>query len=329
VPPGPVVPPRPAADDRSPLNAAHRLRELEQRARRRFGQNFLVSADAVDRIVRAAHLRPADRVLEIGPGLGVLTERLVATGAAVRCLEIDRDLAAALRGQWPALDLVEADALHADFATICPGSGWKVVANLPYNVATPLLLRLLALPITFSAMVLMFQREVANRILAGPGDSARGSLSVQVQVRARVGHVLTLPPGAFHPAPKVHSVVLGFELLAAPDFGGVSPAAFDRAVRVGFRHRRKMLLNSLSSALPKERALAACASASVDPKARAETLDLDAWRRLARALVDVGLGAPIAGADAGAEDDVGSEDETIEDEGAEDAGSEDEPADPA
>ncbi len=284
------------------IHAATRLRELEQRARRRFGQNFLVSADAVDRIVAAAAIRPTDRVLEIGPGLGVLTERIRATGAELRCVEIDRDLAAALLDQWPDLQMVEADALKADFPAICPGGGWKVVANLPYNVATPLLLRMLALSSTFSSMILMFQREVGERLLAGPSDSARGSLSVQAQVRARIRHVLTLPPGAFHPAPKVHSVVLSFELLAEPDFGGVGAVAFDRAVRLGFRHRRKTLLNSLSSAIPRDAALAACTQAGVDPRARGETLDLAAWRRLAPALVSVGLGsAAVPGADLASE----------------------------
>lgn len=266
------------------IHPAARLRALEQRARRRFGQNFLVSVDSVDRIVRAAEVRPGDRVLEIGPGLGILTERLREAGAEVRCVEIDRDLAAALQELWPDLALVNADAMKVDFGTICEEPGWKVVANLPYNVATPLLLRLLARPDRFRTMTLMFQREVGDRILAEAGDSARGSLSVQVQARARVRPVLHLPPGAFHPPPKVHSVVLGFELLPEPDFGGVDGAAFDRVVRLGFQHRRKTLLNSLSSGLDRARAQAACDAAAVDAGRRAETLTLDEWRRLAVAV---------------------------------------------
>ncbi len=266
------------------IHPAARLRALEQRARRRFGQNFLVSPESVDRIALAASLRPDDRVLEIGPGLGILTERLRASGAEVRCIEIDRDLAAALRDVIPDLTLVEGDAMKVDLAEVCPGSGWKVVANLPYNVATPLLLRLLARPQTFTSMVLMFQREVGDRIMAEAGDSARGSLSVQVQARARVRPVLHLPPGAFHPPPKVHSIVLGFELYPEPDFGGVDGASFDRVVRLGFQHRRKTLLNSLSSGLDRARVLAACAAAGVDPGRRAETLTLAEWRKLAAAV---------------------------------------------
>ncbi len=269
------------------IHPATRLRELEQRARRRFGQNFLVSPEAVDRIVYAAGLTPTDRALEIGPGLGVLTERIRATGADTRCIEIDRDLAAALRESMPDLVLVEGDAMRVDLDEVCPGPGWKVIANLPYNVATPLLLRLLGHPEHFTTMVLMFQREVGERIQAGPSHSSRGSLSVQVQVRARVRPVLTLPPGAFHPAPKVHSVVLGFELIPEPDFGGVSPAFFDRIVRLGFSHRRKTLLNSLGSGLMRVSAQAACDAAGIDSRRRAETLDLPEWRRLAAAVQDV------------------------------------------
>lgn len=267
--------------ERIALHPAARLRELETRARRRFGQNFLVSPEMVDRIALAAGVGPNDRVLEIGPGLGILTDRLKASGAEVRCIEIDRDLAAALRDTWDDLHLVEADAMKVDFREVCPGSGWKVVANLPYNVATPLLLKLLACPDTFASMVLMFQREVGDRILAGADESPRGSLSVQVQARAKVRPVLHLPPGAFHPPPKVHSVVLGFELFPEPDFGGVDAKTFDRVVRLGFQHRRKTLLNSLSSGMDKDRALAACEAAGVDPRRRAETLTTAEWRKLA------------------------------------------------
>jgi 16S rRNA (adenine1518-N6/adenine1519-N6)-dimethyltransferase len=291
------------------IHPATRLRELETRARRRFGQNFLVSDEAVDRIVYAAGLTPTDHALEIGPGLGVLTERMRATGADVRCVEIDRDLAAAIRELWPDLTLFEADAMHVDLDTVCPGSGWKVIANLPYNVATPLLLRLLNRPDLFSTMVLMFQREVGERIQAGPSHSSRGSLSVQVQARARVRPVLTLPPGAFYPAPKVHSVVLGFELLAKPDFGGVTPQVFDRVVRLGFQHRRKTLLNSLGSGMMRADVQAACDTAGVDSKRRAETLDLPEWRRLAAA-IDAARAVPLAEpqiADEGADENVDSE----------------------
>lgn len=268
------------------MHPATRLRELEMRARRRFGQNFLVDGDAVDRIVRAAKVAPGDRVLEIGPGLGVLSRALLGAGAALTAVELDRDLAAALREDLPEVRLVQGDALRVAWDEAAPGEGWKVVANLPYNVASPLLMRLLGEPRRFFSMVLMFQREVGDRLEATPDDDAYGALSVQVQARARVSRVLELPPGAFHPAPKVWSVVLRFEPYPEPDFGGVPAGAFDRAVRAGFSLRRKTLANALSTAWPREVAVAALTAADVDPRRRAETVDLAGWRRLAAALAE-------------------------------------------
>ncbi|MFZ5476422.1 MAG: 16S rRNA (adenine(1518)-N(6)/adenine(1519)-N(6))-dimethyltransferase RsmA [Myxococcota bacterium] len=255
------------------MHPAARLRELEQRARRRFGQNFLVNPGVCERIVAAATLRPGEHVLEIGPGLGVLTSALLDVGARVTCVELDRDLAAALRESHPSVTLIEGDALKVDL----PAAD-AVVANLPYNVATPLLMKLLAA--RYPRMVLMFQREVADRLEAGVDDDAYGALSVQVAARARVERVLTLPPGAFHPPPKVHSAVLRFDPFPSPDL----PEGFDRTVRLGFSLRRKKLINALASDLDKERALAALAAAGIDPGVRAETVDLAGWRRLAEAL---------------------------------------------
>jgi 16S rRNA (adenine1518-N6/adenine1519-N6)-dimethyltransferase len=258
-----------------------RLKLLEQRARRRFGQNFLTEPDYCARIARAAGLQPGDRVLEVGPGLGILTDALLDAGAQVTCVELDRDLAAALRDSHPEVRLVEGDALRVDLADTCPGEGWKVAANLPYNVATPLLMRLLNEGPRFTRMALMFQREVADRICAEVDDDAWGALSVQVQVRAHVHRALVLPPGAFHPPPKVHSAVVAFTRVEQPDFGGVSARLFDRVVRLGFSLRRKKLVNALASGVPKERALEALAAAGIDPGVRAEVLTIPQWRALA------------------------------------------------
>lgn len=277
-----------------PIHPAARLRELETRARRRFGQNFLVHPDSVDRIVRAAGVRPGDKVLEIGPGLGILTRALLGAGADLVAVELDRDLAGALEDSLagtPTFRLVQGDALRVDFAEVTPGEGWIVAANLPYNVATPILMRLLGEGTRFRRLVLMFQREVGDRLEATPADDAFGALSVQVQARARVERVLELPPGAFHPAPKVWSVVLAIEPRPAPDFGaqadGTPNAArdFDRVVRAGFQHRRKTLHNSLGAVYDKDRAHAALLAAGISPTARAETVDLAGWRRLTTAIV--------------------------------------------
>lgn len=257
------------------LHPAMRLRELETRARRRFGQNFLVSDDLADTIVLRAGVRPGDRVLEIGPGLGVLTAALARAGATIVAIELDRDLAAALPEIVPAVELIQGDALRVPLPSVN-----RVVANLPYNVATPLCLRLLGLRVP---MALMFQREVADRIEADSGSRIYGSLSVQIQARARVERLVSLPPGAFHPAPKVHSAVVGFRPIEAPDFGGTTPEAFDRLVRLGFSARRKTLTNAFGSQLGREAAISLCTAAGVDPGARAEQVNLAGWRRLAAA----------------------------------------------
>ena len=272
-----------------PVHPAVRLRTLELQARKRFGQNFLVRPDAIELIVRAAGLGPGGRALEIGPGLGSLTRALLDTGCPVRAVELDRDLAAVLREDLPALDLVEGDALRLPLDEMAPGGGWTAVANLPYNVGTLILLRLLGEPARFGRLVLMFQREVGDRLEAKVGEEAFGALSVQVQARARVSHVLDLPPEAFHPRPKIWSVVLRFDPFPEPDFGrgsrgALSGADFDRAVRAGFSQRRKTLQNALSSLYPKAVVQGALASAGIDPSRRAETLQLEEWRRLAPAL---------------------------------------------
>lgn len=265
------------------MHPAERLRFLETRAKRRFGQNFLIDGGVVARIVRVAGVRPGDRVLEIGPGLGILTDALLGAGAAVTAVELDRDLAQGIRDALPQVNLIEGDALKVDLDVVTPGEGWRVCANLPYNVATPILMRLIARP--YLGMALMFQREVAQRLYAKPGDDAFGALSVQVQVRANVEPAIELQPGSFHPAPKVHSTVVKV-VPVIPDFGGVSAAHFDVVVRAGFAQRRKFVANSLMSRFERDRVEAALSTAGIAPTLRAERIPLEGWRALAHALHD-------------------------------------------
>jgi 16S rRNA (adenine1518-N6/adenine1519-N6)-dimethyltransferase len=260
------------------------LRSLEQRARKRFGQHFLARPSIVARIVRGARVAEGDEVLEIGPGLGILTRALLKTGARVTAVELDRDLAAFLRDREPELRLIEGDAMVVDLDDVIDRPPAKVVANLPYNVGTQLVLRLIEVPDKVDTITVMLQREVVQRMLAEPGSRTYGALTVQIAARGQARWLLGVPPGAFHPPPKVESAVVHIDLYEAPRTGSVSTATFDRVVRAAFSQRRKTVLNSLSTAYPKEQARAAIGLVGIDPRARAETLDHATFVALAEAL---------------------------------------------
>lgn len=257
------------------------LRRHGKPANKRFGQNFLVDATILDRIVDAAGVRAGDRVLEIGPGPGGLTTRLLHRGARVQAIEADPTLVAHLRTAFDpaaALEVVEGDALHV------PLPDWigqaAVVANLPYNVATPILMRLVDAATPPPRMALMFQREVADRVAAADGGPAFGPLAVAVGVRFHATIAFALRPGAFRPPPKVHSAVVALQRRPTPLVRPEREAAVRHLARTAFQQRRKMLRSSLASlGCPDlERHLEA---AEVDPRTRPETLDLPTFLRLA------------------------------------------------
>lgn len=261
------------------------LAELEQRAKKRFGQHFLARPSVCERMVRSARVVPGDRVLEVGPGLGILTEALVAAGAEVTAIEIDPTLATRLAERLPQVRVVQADATRADWSELLPGGGWKVVANLPYNVGTGLVMDLLRSG-RVASITAMLQAEVVGRMVAGAGDELYGALSVEVALRAGGAVVASVPPEAFVPPPKVHSLVVHLVVHPVAESGGLDPADVDRVVRAAFAQRRKTVRNSLAATFGAARTAGALAAAGVDPGARAEVLDRAAFVALARALAE-------------------------------------------
>ncbi len=271
-------------DAPNPSDPRALLATLEQRARKRFGQHFLVRTDLVEAMVRGAHVAAGDRVVEIGPGLGILTQELRRVRADLTAVELDRDLAAYLRERWPDLNLVEGDAAKVDWDVVCPGGGWKVVANLPYNVGTTILMQLADHPVRFRSITVMLQLEVIQRVLATPGTKSYGALTVQIQARGTPRFLLSVPPSSFHPPPKVQSAVVRLDLHPEPQAGPAGLAALDRTVRAAFSQRRKMLHNSLMAGFTRDRVDAALALTGIDGARRAETLTLTEYQGLAAAL---------------------------------------------
>lgn len=258
------------------------------RPRKRFGQHFLTSPGIVAKIVAAIDPRADDLVVEIGPGLGALTEPLRARLSHLHVIEIDRDLAARLRSRYPPtlLTVHEADALAFDFAALTEKERMKIVGNLPYNVSTPLLFHLAEYADRIERMVFMLQKEVVERMAAMPGSAAYGRLSVMLQYRFTIERLFTVPPGAFQPPPKVRSAVVRLTPRMLPANGGEDAAhdvdLFARLVAAAFAKRRKMLRNALAE-FGGESWFAAC---DIAPTARAEELSVADYVRLANALGD-------------------------------------------
>jgi len=252
--------------------------------RKRFGQHFLEPV-WVDKLLKAINPAPTDVFLEIGPGGGALTLKLAPRVAHVTAVEIDRDLIAELRPRLPDnVMLVQGDILEVDFGSILGSGSVRVAGNLPYNVSSPILFRLLDLQSqrTVTDATLLLQREVVDRIVARPGSAEYGVLSVLVQWKASVTKLLTLPPGAFRPPPAVTSALLRLTF-RPPDVSVRDPAAFERLVRSVFTQRRKTLTNALA-AFARETPLSApdaLKRAKIDPTRRPQTLQLVEIARLA------------------------------------------------
>ncbi len=277
----------------TPAGTARVLRAFAIRPRRRLGQHFLVSRRVLHRLLAEADLRSGELALEVGAGLGTLTVALAATGAAVVAVEVDGRLIPVLRAAtagFPRVRIVHGDIMALDPVTLTLGQpAVKLVANLPYQIASPLLVRCLEMLPALTRAVVTVQAEVAERIQAQPGSAAYGALSVAVQFRAEARRVLRVPPGAFVPPPQVHSAVLRLDVLPSPRVRVRDEALFFAVVRAAFGQRRKMLRRALAAAWPSaaQRLPAACAHAGIDPRRRGETLTLADFAALAEALAEV------------------------------------------
>ncbi|HEU0197140.1 MAG TPA: 16S rRNA (adenine(1518)-N(6)/adenine(1519)-N(6))-dimethyltransferase RsmA [Nevskiaceae bacterium] len=241
------------------------------RARKRFGQHFLRDPAVVDRILRTIAPRAGEHLVEIGPGPGVLTRPLLASGARLDAIELDRDLVARLHDEFDGAPsrfcLHAADALRFDYTTLADDGPLRLVGNLPYNISTPLIFHLLQASDYIRDMHFMLQKEVVDRLTAAPGSRDYGRLSVAVAARAQATALFDVDPQAFTPPPKVWSSVVRITP-CTPTFRVESWDAFDRVLTTAFSQRRKTLANSLRKLLP----AAVIQAAGIDPGLRAERL---------------------------------------------------------
>ena len=277
-----------------PKVTRHILSAFHLRASKRLGQNFLVDAGVVRAIVDAADLSPADTVLEIGPGIGTLTQGLAESGARIVAVELDKKLPAVLAETLKGYDnvtVVPGDILKLDILRILnlgAGEQFKVVANLPYYITTPILMALLEQHLPIERMVTMVQKEVAVRMTARPGSKDYGALSVAVQYHTDARIVMDVPPRAFMPAPEVTSSVIACCVRETPAVHPTDEKLFFRLVRAAFGQRRKTLLNALTGAgLTKELCRAGLAAAGIAESLRGEQLSLADFARLSDAVGEI------------------------------------------
>lgn len=257
-------------------------------ARKRFGQNFLRDPGIISRIVRAIAPRPGERLVEIGPGQGALTEPLLeAAGGQLEVIELDRDLIPGLRVQffnYPDFVIHEGDALKFDFRALRgAGEPLRVVGNLPYNISTPLIDHLLKAGDAIADMHFMLQKEVVVRLAAAPGGADWGRLSVMAQYRCRVDDLFTVPPEAFVPRPKVDSAIVRLTPYAELPWAALDEALLFKVVRQAFSQRRKTLRNNLKGLIEGE----ALAELSIDPARRPQTLSVEEFVRIANHLASM------------------------------------------
>ena len=265
------------------INTPQLLKKYGLRPKKGLGQNFLVDEAALRRVVDAADLRAGEAVLEIGPGLGSLTRHLAAAAQRVVAVEIDDKLIPPLRevlSPFEDVTIIHDDILNCNPNTLMFDSPYVVVANIPYYITSAIIRHLLEADTPPQRIVLTVQREVAQRICAQPGSLSLLALSVQVygepQIAARI------PAGAFYPPPKIDSAVVRIDLFPEPKIPMGTLDAFFKLAKAGFGQKRKTLNNAISAGMgwPKQKTQALLEAAAIDPQRRAETLNIDEWRRL-------------------------------------------------
>jgi 16S rRNA (adenine1518-N6/adenine1519-N6)-dimethyltransferase len=241
------------------------------RHKKQLGQHFLHDRNIIDRIVRAIDPKPGERVVEIGPGAGALTRPLLAKHGALQVIEFDRDLIEPLRAlgaEAGQLEIINADVLEVDLTALAGGTPIRLVGNLPYNISSPILFHALDHADAIVDMHFMLQKEVVDRMAAGPGSKVYGRLSVMLQACCSVTPLFNVPPGAFRPPPKVDSAVVRLKPRPAAEIGIDDQKRFAHVVRAAFSQRRKTLRNALGELCDAETIQAA----GIDPGARAETV---------------------------------------------------------
>ncbi len=268
------------------------LRESPFRPKKSLGQNFLIHERVIDAILCLLDFAPDDEVVEIGPGLGFLTRRLLEAAAKVWAVEVDAVLVERLRQSGlaadPKLELIHGDILAVPLTAVLPQRKIKLAGNLPYSISTAVLFKIFEWREHFSSLVLMVQKEVADRIASAPGSKDYGTLSVWCQVHGRITDKVSVSPEAFFPRPKVRSTVLKIELFAEPRVASDELAPLRGIVRAAFGQRRKTLANALAafSKRGREEVEKFLRAQEIDPTRRGETLGVDEFIKLARAARD-------------------------------------------
>ena len=271
----------------SPDVVRYVVKRFGLRMNKRLGQNFLVRRSVVDAIAEAADLQPQEPVLEIGPGIGTLTQALAESDAAVTAVELDEHLLpvlAATLEHYPNVKVVHGDILRIDIEELMGAGPFKVCANLPYYITTPIIMKLLEQRLPITRLVVMVQKEVAERMTAAPGSKIYGALSVSVQYYTKPSIILDIPPKAFLPPPEITSAVVALDVREKPPVSVLEEKRFFQVVKAGFSQRRKTFANTLRAAgLAREQVEAILASADIDGKRRGETLSLEEFARVADA----------------------------------------------